>query len=282
MKDAVKSMSVYEQASLQNIRRWQQPSHGWMSKAQNAVNRPLEKAGDYLAHIPGINWAVEKSIGGLVNILNDIAHKTVRPAAVIKAYRARGCVRVSTLKNIASIDLEEVDNTIGWLAAKYKGLATAEGAAAGWVGLPGIPADLVALIAINQRAIGEYATYCGFNVASQQERLYALHVLGYASSPSDSAKYASLGHLVRIARDVAVKKPWRELEKHAFVKIVQKIALLLKIRLTKAKLAQVIPVSGSLIGGGFNAYFTAKVCDAAYHLYRERFLATKYGPQLIS
>ena len=35
------------------------------------------------------------------------------------------------------------------------------------------------------------------------------------------------------------------------------------------------------IGGGFNAYYTAKVCDAAYFLYRERFLARKYGPEII-
>jgi hypothetical protein len=53
------------------------------------------------------------------------------------------------------------------------------------------------------------------------------------------------------------------------------------MRLTKAKLAEVIPGAGAVIGGGFNAYFTAKVCDAAYFLYRERFLAEKYGADVI-
>ena len=47
--------------------------------------------------------------------------------------------------------------------------------------------------------------------------------------------------------------------------------------LTKAKLAQVVPVAGAVIGGGFNAYYTDKVCKAAFYLYRERFLAEKYG-----
>ena len=87
--------------------------------------------------------------------------------------------------------------------------------------------------------------------------------------------------LVLIARDVALKKTWKDLEKHAFVKVVQKIAEALTIRLTKAKLAQVIPVAGAAIGGGFNAYYTNKVCDAAFYLYRERFLASKYGPEII-
>ena len=37
-----------------------------------------------------------------------------------------------------------------------------------------------------------------------------------------------------------------------------------------------------MISGGFNAYYTDKVCTAAYQLYRERFLARKYGSHLIS
>jgi hypothetical protein len=38
-----------------------------------------------------------------------------------------------------------------------------------------------------------------------------------------------------------------------------------------------LPEVGAFVGGGFNTYYTMKVCDAAYFLYRERFLAKKYG-----
>ncbi|MNY80779.1 hypothetical protein D3C86_2219990 [compost metagenome] len=38
---------------------------------------------------------------------------------------------------------------------------------------------------------------------------------------------------------------------------------------------------GAAVGGGFNTYFTMKVCDAAFYLYRERFLANKYGGAII-
>lgn len=48
---------------------------------------------------------------------------------------------------------------------------------------PGIPPDIIALITLNQRAIGEYATYYGFDISSQQERLFSLNILGLASSP---------------------------------------------------------------------------------------------------
>lgn len=90
-----------------------------------------------------------------------------------------------------------------------------------------------------------------------------------------------MAQLAKIAQEVAKKKAWKDLEKHAFVKVIQHIAKALGIRLTKAKLAQVIPAAGVLVGGGFNAYYTTKVCDAAYYLYRERFLAEKYGESLI-
>ena len=40
-------------------------------------------------------------------------------------------------------------------------------------------------------------------------------------------------------------------------------------------------MTGAVVGAGFNAYYTAGVCEAAYYLYRERFLARKYGDNVI-
>jgi hypothetical protein len=63
----------------------------------------------------------------------------------------------------------------------------------------------------------------------------------------------------------------------AFSRAVRDAAHALGLQLTRAKLAQVVPVTGAFVGSGFNTYFTSKVCTAAYYLYRERFLAQKYG-----
>ncbi|XBS71848.1 EcsC family protein [Acerihabitans sp. KWT182] len=63
---------------------------------------------------------------------------------------------------------------------------------------------------------------------------------------------------------------------------MQETAKTLGIRLTKAKLAQTLPVVGAVIGGGYNACFTRRICDAAYHLYRERFLMLKFGAHIIN
>ncbi len=268
--------SEYENNALKEIHVWKDPELGWFDHTMRAIDWPLNEAGDAVMATPGLAWVIQKTLTGILSVANDLAQRSVRPQAVFRRYRDLGH-RVYAHTDVIKLDLEDVDKTIGWLAMKYKGIALLEGAVTGAPGLPGIPPDIIALITLNLRAIGEYATYCGFDVSSQGERLFAMHVLALASSPRDAAKVAAMGQLVKIAREVARKKAWKNLERHAFVKIVQRIAKALGIRLTKAKLAQTIPIAGAAVGAGFNAYYTTKVCDAAYYLYRERFLARKYG-----
>jgi hypothetical protein len=231
---------------------------------------------------PGLGAAIEKVVAGLVALANDAAQWSVRPDAVYAEYREHGFPAVKGPADLLELDLEDVDKRIGWLNTKYKGVTFAEGAALGAAGLPGIPFDIVSLVTLNLRAIGEYATYCGFDIESQHERLYAMHILGLASSPTDNSKAVAMAQLVKIAKDVAARRTWKDLEKHAFVQLMKQIAKALGIRLTKAKLAQIVPLAGAVVGGGFNSYFTAKICDCAYHLYRERFLAAKYGEDFIA
>jgi hypothetical protein len=216
-----------------------------------------------------------------LNLLNDGAQYTVRHSAIFENFRKCGHA-VHTHDDICRLDLESVDRVIGWLGMKYKGAALTEGATTGMAGLPGIPADIVLLLGMALRAIGEYATHCGFDVSIQQERLFALNILGYASSPTDTAKQVAMAQLVRIAADVAKRQAWKDLQEHALVVVFQQLAKQLGIRLTKAKLAQVIPAVGAGVGGGFNTYYISRVCDAAYFLYRERFLAKNTDQKLFS
>ena len=274
----------YEEQAIMEIHVWKNPAQTWWRRAIEVINAPIDFVIDAAGKIPGIEFVMEKAVGGVLSMLNDGAAATVRPKAVFEDFQPT----VSSLEEIHDLDLEKVDRAIGFLAAKYKSIAAAEGAAAGAAGNFGpaagaaaIAADVTALLTLNLRAVSEYATYCGFDITKQQERLFALNVLGLASSPTDASKAVAMAQLVKIAKEVAQKKAWKELEKHLFVQIVQRITKSLSIRLTKAKLAQIIPAAGAVIGGGFNAYFTAKVCESAYFLYRERFLAMKYGADII-
>ena len=213
------------------------------------------------------------------DIQYDAAIWSVRPEAIYREYRDRG-LDVHGADDIFRLDLREVDRVIGYLAAKYRMLTAGEGVVTGAGGVLGIPADVVALTTLNLRAVGEYGTYCGFDVSLQQERLYAMHVLSLSSRVTDASKAMAMAELFKIGGQAAGKKSWEQLEGHAFVRVVHNIARALGKRLTKAKLAQLVPAVGAAVGGGFNAYYTGRVCTAAYHLYRERFLAEKYGLQV--
>jgi hypothetical protein len=286
-----RKLSAYERKALRAIHEWKNPKLGWFGKVLEYTNLPFSKLNEAAKKLPGyekvtkhgrtaMDFVLEKSVTGLLHVINDWTQKTVSPTRIYADFRKVG-VDVYSHDDIAVLDLEDVDRALGWLDVKYKTIAFAEGGAAGGLGLPAIAPDIVALLAVNLRAIGEYATYCGFRLQAQEERLFALNVLGYASSPTDAAKQVALAQLIRIARDVAARKTWEQLNEHMYVQIVRKIAEALGRRLTKAKLAESIPWVSAPIGAGFNAYFTHKVCSAAFYLYRERFLAEKYGPEVI-
>lgn len=278
------TMSGYEKTALVAIHAWKNPTMTWWDKALEVINYPIDKAGELAMAIPGVEWVIQKAGVGALGLINDGAAATVRTQAIFKEFQPP----VQALEDIHPLDLERADRAVGFLAAKYKSLALAEGGASGAAsnlgpvaGGAAIAADVVALLALNLRAVGEYATYYGFDITKQEERLFALNVLGLASAPTDAAKVVAMAQLVKIAKEVAQKKAWKELERHMFVQIAQRIANALAIRLTKAKLAQLLPAAGAAIGGSFNAYYTARVCDAAYFLYRERFLARKCGASVI-
>ena len=243
----------------------------------------MAKAFSFLEGTP-VWAAVTKSVSGILTLINSGSQWSVRPASIIAEYQSGEAPQVQSLDDIHELDLSIIDRAIGMLDVKYEGLALVQGAATNAPGtvIPGvalatIPADIVALLGLSLRAIGEYATYCGFDVRDERERMFALQILVYASSPTDGAKQVVLAQLVRIARDVALRKTWNDLNKHLLVKAAQELAKVLSVRLTKAKLAQIVPVAGVIVGGAFNAYYSDKVCRAAYYLYRERFLAAKYG-----
>jgi hypothetical protein len=182
--------------------------------------------------------------------------------------------------DIHRLDLRDVDKTVGYLAAKYKMAALAEGAGTGTLGAAGIAFDIPALVSLALRAVNEYATYYGFDVSLQHEQAYAMVILSAASSPTVAAKQITMAELTKLSVLIAQRKTWAELERLIGVQVIKKIAQALGIRLTKAKLAQIVPLVGAAVGGGFNAWYLARVTETAYHLYRERFLIEKYGPDV--
>ncbi|NTV81018.1 MAG: EcsC family protein [Candidatus Aminicenantes bacterium] len=162
----------YDQRALQEIHAWKNPELGWFGQAMKVINWPLDKAGDLILATPGLGDAIKGTIQGLTSVCNDVAQWSVQKEAIYSEFRKFGHSAINKKGDVHSLDLEDVDRVVAWLDAKYKGLALTEGAGAGAMGLPAIAPDLIALIAMNLRAIGEYATYYGFDIQRQEERLF--------------------------------------------------------------------------------------------------------------
>ena len=212
-----------------------------------------------------------------MSVTNEIAQDLVWRDAIFDEYRRAGHATVHTCEDVVFLDLEHVDQRLEGIAAKYKSLAAVEGVATGIAGAAGILPDIVALIAMNLRAVGEYATYCGFDITLPEERLYALHILDAAAKPRSNLGPALLHELHEAPNRLARAKTLKTIEQFAVGGTVRTIAKSVALRVTKSKLAQVMPVAGAVIAGGYNSLYTHTVCDVAYHLYRERFLFEKYG-----
>lgn len=272
-------MSVYEQNALREINRFKNPERSWLGNVWEKVNGPVERVTDK-AFDNAVGVAVAKAIQGLVSVLNDGASWSVRVDSIYAEFRSAGYSFVHRRTDIHRLDLRDVDKIVGYLAAKYKLAALAEGAGAGTLGAPGIAIDIPALVSLALRAVNEYATYYGFDVSLRHEQAFAMTVLSAASSPTVAAKQVTMAELTKLGVLIAQRKTWAELERLIGVQVIKKIAQALGIRLTKAKLAQIVPMVGAAVGGGFNAWYLSNVTETAYHLYRERFLIEKHGPEL--
>ncbi len=273
-------MSEYELETLKEIRKWKMARSGLISLGMRVVNWPAAKLTDLAFKLPGVDKALEVSVGEMMNFLNDTAQWSVRTDAIIEEYRDKGH-QVMSREDIFTLDLEHVDRVIGRIDLKYQGLAMTGGVAAGTIGLVGIPADVATVAALNLRAAGEYATYCGFDIAQDIERLYALNLLNVAAMDSTKTKRKAIEDLEKIAREISAEKAGGKFEKQSFVRIVKAVSQGLFRMLTRQKASQSIPLFGALIGGGSNFFFTDDVCEAAQNLYRERFLIAKYGELVI-
>lgn len=273
--------SDYERAAIEQIRGWKTPSTSWFAGVQETATKAWAGVSDLMHKIPGVEWTMENVVTGLLELTNEITQDSVWTEAVLKDFHARGH-DFATLDGIQTLDLEEVDAALSGLDKKYVGLATVEGAATGVAGAAGIVPDLVALVSINLRAAGEYATYCGFDVTRAEERLYALELLDRVAEPSNQRKSITIAPATRTAARVARQTGTQVLEQVGVGNAVEAIARRLGIALTEKKLAQMVPVTGAFIGGGLNYLYTTTVCQTAHFLYRERFLEAKYGVGITS
>ena len=265
--------SPYEQRALREIHDWHHQRPSWLRQKIDGIHQPLKTLSQKVTKIEVVEWTMENLVAGLVDFTNEIAQDSTSTDTILKSFQAKG-YDIHSRTEIATLDLEAIDDVLSGLDLRYQSLTAVHGAVSGLAGFAGLVADIIALVGLNLRATGQIALCCGYDISLPSERENALHILNMASQidPKDNQKAYALA-----------KQHTRSVIEQATVRMALRgSARLLGLRLLQLKMAQVIPIVAIVAAGGFNAYYTSRVCETAKHLYRERHLIDKYSESVLS
>ncbi|MFD1423333.1 EcsC family protein [Laceyella tengchongensis] len=174
-----------------------------------------------------------------------------------------------TTKSAATADsLEEKEKQVLEKIKMYKYTATVEGAGTGMGGLLLGLADFPMLLSIKMKFLFDAASLYGFDVKDYRERLYILHIFQLAFSSGE----------VRIVTFHKMKN-WHETIRaypsHAdYLKQLdwQKFQQTYRDHIDLAKVLQLVPGLGAVVGAAANYQFLDELGRAAMNAYRMRLL----------
>ncbi|MFC4031381.1 EcsC family protein [Streptomyces polygonati] len=232
----------------------------------------------------------------------DLAVASVRTEKILAAYRAAG-FEARVLPDIRALDLADIDRVKPNLALSYASVALIEGAGAGFAITGGealtvtgagpamvvgvMVGDAAATLVGSLRLVAHTAAYYGFDTLSgdEQETAFSLGVLGVGVARRAQNKAAAYRELSRVKQLLAQRRfKWLEkfgkagkIPKSRVTELITRVLTQLGFKATAQNVEKLLPVVGIGIGAGQNAAIFRRVASTADRLYRERWLAERYG-----
>ena len=267
-------LTASERAVLREVQAWRTRTPNWMGRQVKRINQPLKRLSGLMHKVPGVDYTLDHLVAGVIKVATDVAQDSVSRKGVLDRYCTRG-YSIQSVGEVRNVDMDTINIVLGELQVRYQTITGAQGAALGLTGLVGLLPDLVGLVGFNLRAACEIATCCGFDVSEERERNYAVYTLNVAAGAENGAIGNAAGEVARYhTRQTA--------EQLAVKGTIYGLARALGRRLISLKMAQIVPVAGMVVGGGSNAWYTARVCEAARNLYRERLIHSRYPAPVIA
>jgi uncharacterized protein (DUF697 family) len=261
--------NAYELRQISEIEQWMNRSPGVISQFADSALSPISKL--LSLFVP------EKAILGALRFGN---------AAGESLARFQNIKQRAGIENYAELfnkELEFCDDLAQFEQNWVIGVAAAEGAAAGALGIPGLIIDIPAVIAQAMRAIHLMGRCYGFELESAEDRELAVGILSASGANSMKEKVAAILYLRTIQTTLArntFKKMALQVSESAFsqqavILGAKALAKQLGVNLTKRKMAQSIPFLGAGIATTINAWYLFDVCWAARRTFQERWMRQK-------
>lgn len=288
------SLNSAEEKILKDVTTWKSSAPGFLAKATNHLSKPLVWAGDKL-----IPKEAKDSLGSLsetlIEKIQDASMWTVSEKAVLQSVRNFE-IEAETIAELRKASIFDLDHVAEQAITRHQQLAAAEGFGTGLLGWPGLIADMPTLFALSFRTVCQVGLCYGYQVdkdhvdedGTPYEIGFMLRVFQVATAASRPDKLEALMELheyksrmtevdfrtdavVKVGSEFAVK----QVGKTAVIN-VSRILINAIVRNTFArKTITAIPGIGAFLTAGFNYSYVNDVGDAAFHLYRERFLQEK-------
>ena len=256
-------MNEYEAEQYKEIEAWKNEAPGVVMKVMGVAVKPLV-------------WLVEqiiprKAMEGALNLADRAADFLADTKDVI---RDGG---VSTVDELRHKDLQLSDELADSVHNWAMGIAAAEGGLIGFLGLPGLAADIPALIMMSLRVVHKVGVCYGYECRTEMDQKFILGVLSAAGANTVKEKAAAVAFLQKVNVLVA-RNTWRKLATDkgilaVAITMIRNLAKQLGINITKRKVAQAIPVIGAGVGATMNAAMLNDMAWAARRMFQQRWLA---------
>ena len=270
---------------------------------------PVRKAVRLARKVPGgeaITSAMSSAALRLMEKATSVSEASVRRQRILKSYREAG-YDVERLEDIRSLglSLDQIHPVRPHLKIAYSSAVATEGALTsvvatggsvaavlglGIISAPGIAIttfalalDIVTFLGAATRLVSHTAAYYGYDTVDPEENHFATMVLSQAIDPKRATgsqvveKQTTMIAVNKVVRDIAKQGPMDAVGTNVISAAVNPLIASLGSRLAGMKIAQIVPFIGILVGAFLNASLMRTIGDTADHLYRERFLAERYG-----
>lgn len=249
------------------IKAWENEEPGVVSKTFGKLLSPVGKLISVV--VP------EKVIESAINAANAAAQYLTDTDDVLRDGK------VESIEELRTKDLKLCDQMADSVHNWAIGVATTEGAAVGFAGLPGLVADIPFITTLALRTIHKIGVCYGFVVNAnneEEEKAFVLGVLAAANASTLGEKASFILGLKQISLLIQ-RNAWKKLAEMGTANLlaksivsVRQAAKLIGVNLTKRKASQSIPFIGGAVGAALNASFINDIAWAARRSYQRRWL----------
>lgn len=260
------TLNAYEKKQIKDIKAWKAEEPGVVGKAFGIAIEPLA-------------WLIKKvvpeaAIRGALSAANSAAKWMTDTKDVLRDGDVKSAIELRS-KNLELSDslANEVHN---WAI----GIAVTEGAGTGVFGLPGMAADIPALITLSLRTIHKIGVCYGFEAKTPEDEQCIFGIMAVAGANTLEEKVVAMTTLKSI-EIILTKLTWKQISetaakqqfsKEAAIFTTKVLAKQLGVNITKRKALAAIPVIGAAVGGSVNGWYIKEVGWAARRIFQERWL----------